>query len=125
MRTATSIATPTTSGSRLARAAPRSADVLRERLAGRGAVKRLAGSSDRAPKAVILDLGPNSKLDITSSENLEELVNALRSAGSTSPLPRSGNPSRDAAARRSPRVIGEDHVFHTIDEAVHKLGPDG
>jgi high affinity sulfate transporter 1 len=86
------------------------------------AVKRLAGASDPPPRAVVLDFSPNGNLDITSSEKLRELVTTLRSAGIDFALAELRRPTREAARRSGVlETIGEDHVFHTIDEAVDGL----
>jgi MFS superfamily sulfate permease-like transporter len=85
-------------------------------------IKRHAGASDPPPKAVVLDFGPNANLDITSSEQLDELVTTLRSADVDFALAEVRRPVRDAARRSGVlATIGEDHVFHTIDEAVGAL----
>ncbi len=82
-------------------------------------VKRLAGASDPPPKAVILDLSPNSSLDITSSENLEELVKTLRSGGIDFALAEVRQPVLELARRTGVlAAIGEDHVFPTIELAI-------
>ena len=46
-----------------------------------GRIKRFAGAEEPPPRAVILDIGANGRLDITSCEKLSELVAELRSAG--------------------------------------------
>jgi high affinity sulfate transporter 1 len=87
-------------------------------------IKRLAGSAEPPPKAIVLDFGPNANLDITSSETLDELVTTLRSAGIDFALAEVRRPVRDAARRSGVlAAIGEDRVFHTIDEAVGALAP--
>ncbi len=86
-------------------------------------VKRLAGASP-PPRAVIVDFGPNSDLDITSAENLLELVRTLRSGGILLALAEVRQPVVDRARLTGVLdAIGEDHVFHTIDEAVNALRP--
>jgi sulfate permease, SulP family len=86
------------------------------------AVKRLAGASEQPPKAVVLDFSPNVNLDITSSEKLSELITELRSAEIDFALAEVRKPTREAARRSGVlETIGEDHVFHTIDEAVDAL----
>jgi sulfate permease, SulP family len=86
------------------------------------AVKRLVGESEPLPRAVVLDFGANSHLDITSSEKLVELVESLRSAGIDFALAEMRKPAREAARRSGVLdAMGEDHVFHTIDEAVDEL----
>jgi MFS superfamily sulfate permease-like transporter len=87
-------------------------------------IKRLVGTSDPLPKAVTLDFGANSDLDITSSEELGQLVTSLHSAGLVFALAEVRTPTLEAARRSGVlATIGEDHVFHTIDEAVSALGP--
>ncbi len=87
-------------------------------------VKRLAGAVDPPPGAVVLDCSPNANLDITSSEKLAELVAALRSAEIDFALAELRKPAREAARRSGVlETLGEEHVFHTIDEAVGALGP--
>jgi high affinity sulfate transporter 1 len=86
-------------------------------------IKQLVGESDPPPRAVIVDAGANSDLDITSAEKLDELVAALRSAGVDFAAAEVRQPVV-AAARRLGLLdrIGADHVFHTIDEAVRAFG---
>jgi sulfate permease, SulP family len=85
-------------------------------------VKRLVGAAERPPRAVILDAGSNSNLDITSAEKLEELVTSLRSAGVDFALAEVRRPVIDAARRIGLLgTIGEERLFHTIDEAVEAL----
>jgi len=87
-----------------------------------GAIKRLAGAEETLPNAVVLDFGPNNNLDITSSEKLDELVTELRGAGIDFALAEVRRPTLDAARRSGVlATIGEDRVFHTIDEAVGAL----
>jgi SulP family sulfate permease len=87
-----------------------------------GAIKRLAGAEETLPNAVVLDFGPNNNLDITSSEKLDELVTELRGAGIDFALAEVRRPALDAARRSGVlATIGEDRVFHTIDEAVGAL----
>jgi high affinity sulfate transporter 1 len=87
-----------------------------------GAIKTLVRTSDPPPRAVILDVGPNAGLDITSSEKLGELVTELRSDGVDFALAEVRRPTRDAARRSGVlATIGTDRIFHTIDEAVANL----
>ena len=85
-------------------------------------IKRLAGSATTQPRAVILDMSANSDLDITSSEGLSQLTRTLRSAGIDLALAEVRQPVT-AAARRTGLLatIGEDHLYLTVDEAVHGL----
>jgi high affinity sulfate transporter 1 len=86
------------------------------------AVKWLVGESEPLPRAVVLDFGANSHLDITSSEKLVELVESLRSAGIDFALAEMRKPVQEAARRSGVlAAVGEDHVFYTIDEAIAGL----
>jgi MFS superfamily sulfate permease-like transporter len=86
-------------------------------------VKRLTGACEPPPRAVVLDVGANSDLDITSSENLDELVETLHSGGVDFGLAEVRLQVVEAARRSGVlATIGEDHLFRTIDEAVDALG---
>jgi sulfate permease, SulP family len=85
-------------------------------------IKRLVGAAERRPHAVILDAGSNSNLDITSAEKLDQLVSSLRAADVDFALAEVRRPVIDAARRSGVLdTIGQDHLFHTIDEAVEEL----
>ena len=89
----------------------------------RDQVKRLVGGADPLPKAVILDAGANPDLDITSTEMLDQLVEALRSAGIDFALADARQPVVEMMRRSNLLAkIGENRVYHTIDEAVRSLG---
>jgi high affinity sulfate transporter 1 len=82
-------------------------------------IKRLAGSVEPAPRVVILDFGPNADLDITSGDDLGELVRTLRSAGIDFAVAEVRQPVLASAGRTGLlAAIGEDHVYLTIDQAV-------
>jgi high affinity sulfate transporter 1 len=82
-------------------------------------IKRLVGAGERRPRAVILDAGSNSNLDITSAEKLDQLVTSLRQADVDFALAEVRKPVIEAARRIGVLdTIGDDHLFHTIDEAV-------
>ncbi len=87
------------------------------------AIRRLAGAASSTPRAVILDLGANSELDITSSERLDELIHTLRSAGIDLALAEVRQPVIETARRTGLlSTIADDHLYLTIDEAVDALG---
>jgi MFS superfamily sulfate permease-like transporter len=89
-----------------------------------GLVKRLVGSSEPLPAGVVLDVGSNADLDITSAEALGQLVTALRSAGIDFALAEARRPVLDAAEREGVLAeLGTGRVFRTIDEAVAALAP--
>ena len=88
-------------------------------------VKRLAGGARPVPHAVIMDISPNGDLDITSAESLVDLIHTLHSGGVDLGL---AEVRHTVAVRAGVTgvldALGDDHVFHTIDEAVSKLGGD-
>lgn len=87
-------------------------------------IKQLVGAPDRRPKAVILDAGTTPNLDITSAEKLEELAQSPHSADVDFALAEVRQPVLEVARRAGLlEVIGEDRVFHTIDEALAALVP--
>jgi len=92
----------------------------------RDRVKALAGAAEPAPTAVVLDIGVNSELDITSAEVLIELTGTLRSAGVDFALAEL-HTSLLGTARASGFLdaLGDDHVFHTIGQAVDELSLRG
>ena len=91
-----------------------------------GRIKRFAGAEEPPPRAVILDIGANGRLDITSCEKLSELVTELRSAGIDFALAEVRAPAVEHARRAGLLGdLGEDRVFHTIDEAVDALAVGG
>ena len=82
-------------------------------------VAELARSADPPPRAVIWDLDANDTLDITTAEQLERLVVSLRADGIDVAFYNVHLPVLEAARTAGHiAVIGEDHVFHTIDEAI-------
>jgi len=88
----------------------------------RDRIKKLVGSADPLPRAVILDTGVNDALDITSAEMLEGLVTALRSAGIEFALAEVRHPVTSTAHRsRLLALVGKDRVFDTVEEAVEAL----
>jgi MFS superfamily sulfate permease-like transporter len=71
---------------------------------------------------VILDFGPNSEIDLTSSEDMRELIRALRSAEIDFALAEVRQPVIETARRTGLLAeLREDHICRTIDEAVHTL----
>ena len=89
----------------------------------RDRVKYLVGSSDPLPRAVIVEPSAQDGLDITSAEMLEQLITTLRSAGIDFALADLRQPVIDMARRTGLlETLGEDRIFHTIDEAVQTIG---
>ena len=93
------------------------ASVVRKR------IKALVGAADPTPRAVILDLGANGdRLDITGSETLSALVRELHSARVDVALAEIRLPVVQMAQRSGLlETLGENRVYHTIQEAVHAL----
>jgi high affinity sulfate transporter 1 len=88
----------------------------------RDRVKHLVGACDPLPKAVVLDIGVNDDLDITSAETLEQLVEALRAAGIAFALAEVRQPVITRMQREGlVDKISEEMIFRTVDEAVHVL----
>lgn len=93
------------------------ADLVRDR------IKRLVGSAAVTPRAVVLDVGANGELDITSAEMLTHLVGTLRRAGVDLALAEVHAPVLKMARITGVLdTLGADHVFRTLDEAAHALG---
>jgi sulfate permease, SulP family len=88
----------------------------------RDRIKHLVGSAAVTPSAVVLDIGANAELDITSAEMLMDLIKALRGVGVGLALAEVH--ARVLKMARTAGVLdtlGEDHVFRTLDEAAHAL----
>ena len=89
----------------------------------RNRIKVLVGAADPTPRAVILDAGVNGdRLDITGAETVIELVTELHAAGIDIALAEVRLPVV-ATARRAGLLtaLGDNRVFHTIQEAVEAL----
>jgi MFS superfamily sulfate permease-like transporter len=88
----------------------------------RDRVKRLVGEADPTPRAVVLQIGANDDLDITAAQVLEELVRSLHAAGIDFAIAAIRDPVI-ARARLTGLLaeIGEDRVFHTVEQAVEAV----
>ncbi len=88
----------------------------------RDQIKRLVGSADPTPKAVVLEAGANADLDVTSVEALDQLVDSLHGVGIDFALA-DLRYSVSRMIRRSglSAKLGEDRMYHTVDEAVRAL----
>jgi sulfate permease, SulP family len=89
----------------------------------RDRIKTLVGASEPPPKALIIDIGGNERLDITSAEMLADLVRTMHSAGIDVALAEVRQPVIRIARRSGlAKQLGADRIFHTIDGAVHAVG---
>jgi SulP family sulfate permease len=88
-------------------------------------IKALVGAADATPRVVILDMGANGdRLDITGAETLNALVRELHSARVDVALAEIRLPVVQMAQRSGLLdTLGENRVFHTIQEAVRSLDP--
>ncbi len=89
----------------------------------RDRIKQLIGARDPLPRAVILEVGANESLDITTAEILQQLIAALRSADITLALADVRLPVLEMARRTGVLdELGEERVFRTVDQAIDALG---
>jgi MFS superfamily sulfate permease-like transporter len=88
----------------------------------RDSVRSMVADQQPPPRAVVVDVGSQDELDATSTDMVKGLVKQLRDSGLDvyfadvhAPILERG---RDTGLLE---VIGEDHVFPTVDAAVHDL----
>ena len=82
-------------------------------------IKALVGGSDPVPRTVILDIGANGDLDVTSAETLTQLATTLHQVPVDLALAEVRLPVLEMARRSGLlTALGEDHIFHTVREAV-------
>jgi MFS superfamily sulfate permease-like transporter len=85
-------------------------------------IKTLVGSTDPPPKALIIDIGGNDRLDITSAEMLAELVRTMHSAGIDVALAHVRQPVvRMARHSGLARRLGQNRICHTADDAIRAV----
>ena len=88
----------------------------------RDSIKKLIGGSHPLPHAVILDVGVNDTLDITTAGMLYGLVTQVRAAGIGFALAEVRHPVTSTAHQsRLLELVGSDRVFDTVGEAVATL----
>jgi high affinity sulfate transporter 1 len=88
----------------------------------RDRIKALVGAQDPLPSGLILDVGANEGLDITSAEMLNGLITTMHSAQIDVALADVRQPLVDMATRFGLlKQLGDDRSFHTVDEAIHTL----
>jgi high affinity sulfate transporter 1 len=92
----------------------------------RDRIKKLVGGADPTPTAVILDVGANGELDITSVEMLSALVATLRAADVDLALAEAHKPVvKTMRSCGFLAALGEDHVYDTVGQAVDGLTKSG
>jgi high affinity sulfate transporter 1 len=88
----------------------------------RDRIRMLVARADPTPVAVILDIGSQDSLDLTSADVLKALGSELRSQGIQPYLADVHTPAlKFSRAVGVLDVIGEDHVFPTIELAVQHI----
>jgi len=86
----------------------------------RDLIKTLIASTQPPPRALLLDAAGQDTLDITSAEVLKGFVKELKSKGISIYVAELHATVREAALREELlEMIGEDHIFPTVDTAVH------
>jgi MFS superfamily sulfate permease-like transporter len=88
----------------------------------RDRVKKLVGRARPTPAAVVIEMGANAGLDLTSAEVLDELITSLHAAGLDVALADVRQPMIRTARRAGLlSTLGEDRTFHTIGEALQAM----
>ncbi len=88
----------------------------------RDQIMRLLEDSDGPVRAVLIDAAGQDSLDITSSDMLKGLVGRLRKRGIDTDFAEVHQPVLEFAAKTGLLdQIGEDHLFPTVDAAVHHI----
>ena len=85
-------------------------------------VKTLVDETDPPPRAVILDATVQEELDVTSAEMLKGLVMNLQGKGVSVYVAEAHAPAAEFSRRTGLYdLIGEEHMFPTVDAAVRSL----
>ncbi len=108
---------------------PRSADPAARRplyyanaLTARDQIKTTIANTQPPARALLLDAAGQDTLDITSAEVLKGFVKELKSKGIAVYLAQMHATVREAASREGLlALIGEDHIFPTVDSAVRTI----
>ena len=91
-------------------------------LTTRDRVKAMIDASEPPPQAVILDATAQDQIDLTSMDMLLGLVKELQGKGIVVAVADVHTPVRELARQAGLLdLIGEDHVFPTVDAAVRSL----
>jgi sulfate permease, SulP family len=82
--------------------------------------KALVAEAQPAPRAVVFDAAGQDSLDLTSAEVLKSLYLELKDKGIDLYVAELHGPVLEAGKRMGlTEIIGEDHLFPTVDAAVH------
>jgi sulfate permease, SulP family len=87
---------------------------------------RAAIATRRPPvKLLVIEASGIIDIDYTGSQLLQRVIADLKSKGITVAIARLSHEQAQVEARRSGlvRIVGKDHVFMSVEEAVRKLGP--
>lgn len=85
----------------------------------RRSLEELVDITDPKPRAVLLDMGANHRLDISSADMLAGLVGALKADGVELLLADVRDPVRDFLRHsKVEQIIGEEHFYPSLHEAV-------
>jgi len=88
----------------------------------RDQVKTMIEEAATHPRAMLIDLGAQDQIDLTSIEVLKGLVKDLQSKGIAMYLADVHMPVREFSQRVGLlEIIGEDHIYPTVDAAVRFL----
>jgi SulP family sulfate permease len=85
-------------------------------------IKKMIEESKTKPRALLIDLGAQDQIDLTSIEVLKGLVKELQAKGIAIYLADVHTPVREFSRRTGLlEIIGEDHIYPTVDAAVRFL----
>jgi SulP family sulfate permease len=87
---------------------------------------RAAIATRRPPvKLLVIEASGITDIDYTGSQLLQQAIADLKSKGITVAIARLSHEQAQVEARRSGlvRIVGKEHVFMSVEEAVQKLGP--
>jgi sulfate permease, SulP family len=89
-------------------------------------MKELVAETQPPPRVVLLDAAGQDSLDVTSAEVLKGLLSELKGKGVAIYVAELHGPVREFAQRTELlEMIGEDHIFPTIDTAVRFIETTG
>jgi high affinity sulfate transporter 1 len=92
----------------------------------RDRIKTLSADADPAPRAIVLDSAGQDSLDVTTAEMLKGLVAELKKKGIEVFVTEVHAPVREFSQRTGLfEMIGEDHIFPTVDAAVTFIEKSG